>query len=264
MRHNSRLAVAAYCVLACLPCAAADKAVPPPDKKDFPIYLLMGQSNMAGRDTRGLDRQKTDRRVLALTTDTGEWVVAKDPIHQQDGRTKPGIGPGIPFAFEMLNTHPDVTIGLVPCAVGGSPMKRWVKKGDLYQRAVERARLAARSGTISGVLWLQGETDSDKEPWANAYGGRLASMIRDLRIDLGLPELPVVVGQIGEFLPVEKHPHVDLVRGAIRSIPEHTPRTGFADSAGLADKGDLLHYDAASARELGKRFAVEMLKLRTQ
>jgi len=235
----------------------------PPAKESFHIYLLMGQSNMAGRDTRTLASQTTNPRVLALTAD-GQWVIAKDPIHQKDGRTEPGVGPGISFALAMLKSDPNVTIGLVPCAVGGTPLKRWVKGGDLYAHALERAKLASPSGVISGMLWLQGETDSDKQPWADTYEPRLATMIQDFRKDLGRPNLPIVVGQIGEFLPVGKHPYVDTVRAAIRSVATKVPNVGYADSAGLGDKGDQLHFNAAGAEQMGARFAAAMQKLPVQ
>jgi len=238
----------------------AEGPATPPAKESFHIYLLMGQSNMAGRDTRTLASQTTNPRVLAMTAD-GQWVVAKDPIHQKDGRSEPGAGPGIPFALEMLKSDPNVTIGLVPCAVGGTPLKRLVKGGDLYVRALERTKLASPSGKISGVLWLQGETDSDKQPWANTYEARLKKMLQDLRQDIGRPNLPIVVGQIGEFLPVEKHPYVDTVRAALRNVPAELPNVGYADSAGLGDKGDHLHFDAADAQAMGSRFAEAMRKV---
>ena len=92
-------------------------AVKPPAKDKFHIYLLMGQSNMAGRDTRTLASQVDSPRVLALNAE-GQWVVARDPLHPKQGRTEPGMGPGIPFATEMIKTQPDITVGLVPCAVG--------------------------------------------------------------------------------------------------------------------------------------------------
>jgi hypothetical protein len=218
----------------------------------------MGQSNMAGRDIRGLAAQTTDPRVLAMTPE-GQWVVAKDPIHQKDGRTEPGVGPGISFGLAMIKANPGVTIGLVPCAVGGTPLKRWQKKsGDLYERAVNREKLAAQSGEIKGVLWLQGESDTDKQPSAERYEAGLSQMLQDLRADLGQPNLPIVVGQIGEFLPQDKHPFVDTVRAAIRTIPGKVPHTGYADSTGLGDQGDKLHFDAQGAREMGARFAKAM------
>ena len=233
--------------------ASAARIVTPPAKAAFHIYLLMGQSNMVGRDTRTLDAQTTNPRVLSLD-DQGRWVVAKEPMHV--GGT--GIGPGIPFALEMLKDDATATIGLVPCAVGGTSLSRWVKGGDLYERAVARAKIAAAAGEIKGVLWHQGETDTAKQKNAEIHEARLAQMLKDLRLDLGLPELPIVVGQIGEFLTTEKYPYVDMVRTAIKHVAVNGTHVGFADSAGLLDKGDKLHFSAEAENELGARFASAM------
>lgn len=253
-----------FALLACLgPGLALGEPAKPPARERFHIYLLMGQSNMAGRDTRELGEQKDEPRILALDPE-GQWLVARDPIHPKAGRTEPGIGPGIPFAAEMLKSAPgDVTIGLVPCAVGGTPLRRWVKGGDLYEQAVKRAKAAAKDGVIKGVLWHQGETDSVKQADAESYGTRLAKMIQDLRSDLGQADLPVVVGQLGEFLALtpEKYPHVETVRAAIKHIPAVVPRSGYADSNGLDHKGDKLHFNAEAARKLGARYAKAMSEL---
>lgn len=240
--------------------AAETPATSPAEKQNFHIYLLMGQSNMAGRGPLESPAPADNPRILSLDPD-GHWVVARDPLHEKIGRTQPGVGPGMSFAAAMLKAEPGVTIGLVPCAVGGTPLKRWVKNGDLYEAAVKRAQIAASSGVISGVLWHQGEADSDKQPWADTYEKRLAGMIVSLRQDLGLPNLPVVVGQLGSYLPVAKHPYVDTVRAAIRQVAAAVPHTGYADSAGLVDKGDHLHFNTASQHILGARFAEAMLAL---
>ena len=235
---------------------------PPASKEVFHIYLLMGQSNMAGRDTRTLAAQVDNPRVLALNAD-GQWVVARDPMHAKEGRTEPGAGPGIPFALGMLAADSKVTIGLVPCAVGGTPLRRWVKGADLYGKAVTRAKAAAETGVIKGVLWHQGETDTSKKENAESYQDRLTRMFKDLRTDLGQPELPIVVGQLGEFLALtpEKYPYAETVRTAIRQMPAALPGVGYANSAGLGDKGDKLHFSADGAKELGARYAKAMREL---
>ncbi|MFT3992018.1 MAG: sialate O-acetylesterase [Luteolibacter sp.] len=236
--------------------------VKPPAKENFHIYLLMGQSNMAGRGK--LEPQTKNTRVLALAAD-GQWTLAKDPMHPKQGRTEPGIGPGIPFAVEMLKTDPKITIGLVPCAVGGSPLKSWVKKGKNYTTAIERAKSVEQFGTIKGVLWHQGETDSMKQGDADTYEKRLTQMFSDLRADLGQPNLPIVVGQIGEFVSENpKFPFTEPVRAALVNIPKVVTHTGFADSAGLKDKGDKLHFDTAAQKELGKHYAHAMYEVQKQ
>ena len=224
------------------------------------FYLLMGQSNMAGRGALDSTAQTDNPRIRSLDPE-GRWVIARDPLHVKIGRAEPGVGPGLSFAQAMLKANPEVTIGLIACAVGGSPLERWSKGGDLYEQAVARAKAASTDGVLAGVLWHQGETDSDKPPWADTYEASLIRMIAELRADLGRPDLPVVVGQLGEFLTVEKHPGIETVRAALKRIPALVPHTGYVDSAGLVHKGDALHFDTASARQLGLRYAEAMLKI---
>ena len=253
------IAIASTANAAAVPSTHRAPAATLPAREAFHIYLLMGQSNMVGRDARTLSDQVEDPRVLALNGD-GQWVVAREPMHA-GGR---GIGPGIPFAREMRERDGTVTVGLIPCAVGGSPLRRWVKGGDLYEKAVRRARLAAEAGVIQGVLWHQGESDSRNEENAASYQSRLTQMFRDLRLDLSRPELPIVVGQLGEFLVAEKYPHADTVRGAIRDVATALGGVGYADAAGLAHKGDKLHFSADAEVEFGQRYAAAMRESQEQ
>lgn len=232
--------------------------VQPPAKEHFYIYILMGQSNMVGRDTRTLAQQVDNPHILALNGQE-KWVIAHEPMHSGGS----GIGPGIPFATEMLKADPNITIGLVPCAVGGTGLKRWVKGADLYEKAVARAKVAGEVGILKGVLWHQGESDTVHRKDAETYEKRLARMFVDLRKDLDQPHLPIVVGQLGEFLSEKKYPYVDIVRAAIRHMPEVVDNVGYADSAGLGDRGDKLHFSAEAQQVFGARYAKAMQLLQS-
>lgn len=234
--------------------------VSPPAKETFDIYLLMGQSNMVGRDTTTLASQVDDPRILALNAD-GQWVVARDPIHIKNARIDPGVGPGIPFAIEMRKANSNRNIGLVPCAIGGTALSRWVKGADLYENAVARAKIAAQAGVIKGVLWHQGESDSSNKENAETYEARLTKMFKDLRSDLALPDVPIVVGQLGQFMSVETYPYLKTVQDTLKRIPTVVPNAGYAESTGLGDKGDQLHFNAAAQVEFGSRYAKAMQKL---
>jgi hypothetical protein len=241
---------------------AATNAVHLPVKAKLHIYLLMGQSNMAGRGKFGPEDKTAHPRVFMFTLEN-RWEPAVEPI-THDKPKMLGVGPGLAFGKFMAEENPGVTVGLVSCAFGGTPLKRWEPGGDLYSNAVERAKLAMRDGTLRGILWHQGESDSGTATNASSYGERLGKMIRAIRTELGSPNLLFVAGQIGEFLydrGPDKSPYARVVNEAIANLPNNVPGTGYAPSKGLTHKGDVLHFDAASQRELGRRYAAEMMRL---
>lgn len=233
-----------------------------PKKEKLHLYLLMGQSNMAGRGVIEEVDKTSHPRVLVLTTNN-TWELAVEPI-TRDRAFGLGVGPGLAFGKMMADKDPSITIGIVPCAVGGTPLQRWQHTGDLYKRAVERAKRAQQDGTLKGMLWHQGESDSGKKENAESYGERLSQMIRDFRNDLGETNLPVVVGQLGEFLydrGEDKSPFARLINETLANLPKNVPATACIESHGLTHKGDVLHFDAKSEREMGHRYATQMLLL---
>jgi len=228
-------------------------AFKPGEKGKLHIYVLMGQSNMVGRDTTGLASQTADPRI-GFYGGENRWFLAIEPMFGGSG-----FGPGISFAKAMLAGDPEGEIGLVPCAVGGTPLSRWVKGADLYEKALKRTKEAMAYGTLEGMLWHQGESDSNKPEDANAYEARLVQMFRDFRQDVGDPNLPIVAGQLGTFVA---EPQIKVVMAGIRHLPSDLPLVGYADSAGLGHKGDHLHFNAESQQEFGRRYAEAMLGLK--
>jgi lysophospholipase L1-like esterase len=267
LRNTAKTLTLTSFTLTCFYAMAADMQIQPeatvkiPDKKaDFHIYLLMGQSNMAGRG-RLPDVPRTENSQILMLTPSNTWTYARDPLHKQIGRIRPGVGPGISFAETRLKYLPEGTvIGLIPCAVGGSPLKRWTRNGDLYKAALKSAKEVSRAGTIKGVLWHQGETDAGRGS-AHSYGPNLKKIISDVRNDLNAPELPFVLGHIGSFLRPDKFLHADVINNAITDIAENDPYVELVETADLKDGGDRLHFDTASAKILGKRYAKAMKKL---
>jgi hypothetical protein len=241
---------------------SSSPAVSLPAKSKFHLYLLIGQSNMAGRGKVGRPDKTPHPRVLTFTpADT--WAPAVEPI-THDKPTMLGVGPGLAFGKAMAEKYPDVTIGLVPCAFGGTPLRRWQRGGDLYSNAVHRVRLAMQDGSLKGILWHQGESDSGAATNANTYADRLGGMIRDLRADLGAPNLPFVAGELGEFFygrTTNASPYVMVVNDALKNLPQTVRHSACASSKGLKDNGDTLHFNAAAQREFGQRYAEQMILL---
>jgi hypothetical protein len=248
-------------VLLAVPARGTELAEKLPPKDRLHLYLLIGQSNMAGRGKISPESTVSSEHILKFSKEN-TWVEATEPLHFD--KPVAGTGLGMSFARVMADATPGVTIGLIPCAVGGTPLDRWCKGGDLYKQALARAKLAMKDGTLKGILWHQGEGDCGSEEKARSYGERLAKMVTDLRADLGAGDVPFVAGKLGEFLGKGSKSKPSLwpvVNEQISSVPQRVPRAAFVESKGLMHKGDNLHFDTPALREFGKRYAEAMQRL---
>jgi hypothetical protein len=248
-----------------LPCSAQDIA--PPPKERFHLFLLVGQSNMAGRGTVVAADQTPHPRVLMLNQ-AGQWVPAVEPLHF-DKPAVVGVGPGRRFGLAMAEATPGVTIGLIPCAVGGSPIDTWMPgafdvptKTHPWDDAIKRALPALEVGTLKGILWHQGESDSKPE-LAPSYEGKLHDLIARFRSVLNAPHAPFIAGQMGKFAESPWSADKILVDQAHQALPQKVPLTAFVSAEGLQHKGDHVHFDAEAARELGLRYAKAFQALTT-
>ncbi len=236
---------------------------PLPAKEKFHLFLLVGQSNMAGRGVVEEQDKTPHPRVLMLSKE-GKWVPAADPMHFD--KPAAGVGLGKTFGQIIAEATPGVTIGLIPCAVGGSPIDTW-KPGVFYPATkchpwddmVKRVSLALPAGTLKGILWHQGESDS-KPVLAQAYEPKLHDLIARLRQELKAPAVPFIAGQMGKFEGVPWGEEEVIVDAAHQSLAKKVPHTAFVSAEGLKHKGDKIHFDSASFRELGKRYAEAYLK----
>ncbi|WP_316832075.1 sialate O-acetylesterase [Pedobacter aquatilis] len=225
------------------------------------VYILMGQSNMAGRGVISAgDSLVKNNKVMMFSADL-KWLPAKNPLHFD----KPGIlgvGPGLSFGLVLPANHISKTIGLVPTAVGGTSIDVWKPealdkntKKYPYDDAVKRIVAAMKTGIVKGVLWHQGESDSEEKK-AVAYLPKLILLIKRIRNLTGNPNLPFVVGELGHYNPAYGSINKELAK-----LPGKVPFTAVVSAEGLCDKGDGIHFNTASADLLGQRFAEKMLEL---
>lgn len=226
---------------------------------NFHIYLLLGQSNMAGRGII-TDTYKNERhdRVWMLNK-AGEWVPAQHPLHFDKPQVV-GVGPGLAFGIKMAEADPQASIGLVPCAVGGTAIERWqpgaydsATKTHPYDDALLRIRAAMKKGIIRGVIWHQGESNSARP---GGYLEKLIALIERVRTEVGNPQLPFVAGELGRYRPVYA-----AISAETGKLPARVAGTAVATTEGLVHKGDTTHFDAPSAALLGERYAAQMLRL---
>jgi len=229
------------------------------------IFLLAGQSNMAGRGKVEAQDIVVNARVRRLDN-TMTWVPAVDPLHW-DKPALVGVGPGRTFALTLAARDPAARIGLVPAAVGGSPISSW-EPGALdpatgthpYDDALARLRVAQRAGTLRAILWHQGESDATPA-LSVLYAAKLRALIARFRTDAGDPKLPFLIGELGKFGAKPWSADVARVDSVHRAIAASVPNVAYVSSDGLRDKGDALHFDSASQRTFGERYAAAYLGL---
>lgn len=236
---------------------AADAPAPLPDEQRMDLFLLIGQSNMAGRGKVEAEDQVINPRIWKLDKED-HWVPSVDPLHFDKPKIA-GVGLGSSFARAIAEKYPDRFVGLIPSAVGGTRIDQWKPGSDLYNEAVRRAKVAQAHGTLKGILWHQGESDSVAAR-VPTYLANLKEIAEHLRADLNAPDVPLIVGQIGRFHE-RKAPYTKQINQELLSVDKVIPNSACATSEDLTDKGDQTHFDSPSLREFGKRYAAEYFHL---
>lgn len=246
-------------------------AQPNVQKDDFHIFILMGQSNMAGFATLQAEDSIPNNNMYNLLgqkkskwgtkfrngTEDVKWEPAKHPLHAV--HNSDNFGMAIDFGKEYLKKNPNIKIGFIPCAWGGAAIEEVEKGTNIYKNALERIEFAKKSGIIKGILWHQGESDTVNKELANSYEKKLHQLIKNLRTDIEIKNLPFVVGDLANFYGIgrsEEHINgIITVRNVLRTLPIKIKNTAFVESTGLYWEGDgYVHFDRNSYIEFGKRY----------
>lgn len=227
----------------------------------FHVFLLLGQSNMAGFQ-KALDEDRiANDRITALGFDDcpeagrteGEWSVALPPLHEcWNG----ALGPGDIFARDMLALYPEQdTIGLIPLALSGRPVEVFMKGNpeSQYDWILSRARAALDAGgVIEGMIFHQGESNCGDENWPQ----NVATFITDLHTDLELGDsVPFIAGELLHSGDCARH------NPLVHRISEHLANAHVVSADGLnmaeGDPWDV-HFSREAEITLGHRYAAAM------
>ncbi len=239
----------------------------PSSREDFHLFLLMGQSNMSGGVGLAPGDTKPVLRVLkmryAKEGEEPKWAPGAHPLHPRRPNKKARFGPGLSFAEAYMADKPGVTVGLIPMAWGGRSIVQLSKGSEIYGDAIRHTKAAMQVGTLKGVLWHQGESDTVENTRTDAYEKRLHRLIKDVREDLGNPQLPFVVGNLAEFYGTgqdhkapDRVARITKIKEILRRLPKKVPHTGFVESTGCSPAARVkVHFDRKSCLLMGKRYA---------
>lgn len=282
MKHTTIVAIVALLALTGCIAPKSETSVASADPK-FYIYLCFGQSNMeAGARPEVQDKGEVDPRFQMLATvdmprlnrTKGNWYVATPPLNRQENN----MGPVDWFGRNMVANLPkDIRVGVINVSVAGAGIELWGKEGwdtyldtretwmknmvkqydgGPYQRLVEMARIAQKDGVIKGILLHQGESNSTDTNWPAKVKGIYDNLMKDL--NLNPKKVPLLAG---ELKSKEEHGVCyPFNTNILAHLPEYVPNAHIISSKGVKGTPDQFHFNTAGMRELGKRYAIEMLK----
>lgn len=239
--------------------------LPEQGEDEYDVFLLIGQSNMAGRGTMLPEDLAGPIEGVYLLDTEGKVVPATNPLNQYSTIRKDiklqQINPGVGFS-KRVHAATGRKILLVVNARGGSNINEWVKgkvSSDVglafYDEAVRRTKQATAHGTLRGILWHQGESNSSNP---TGYMDKLKTLVSGLRSELNAPTVPFIAGEIAPW-----HSNRDKFNPIIRTIATEIPNSDWVSSEGcdmLKDASDP-HFGRNGQLLLGERYAEKILRM---
>ncbi len=250
---------------------------------DLHIYLCLGQSNMEGNARiEDQDRTWTDSRFQLLSAvdcpdlnrQQGHWYTATPPL----ARCGTGLTPADYFGRTMVQNLPEnVRVAVVMVAIGGCKIELfdkenyksymetapgWMKgmvdsyDGNPYGRLVELAKTAQKDGVIKGILLHQGESNTGDAGWPAKVKGVYDNLLADLGLEAD--SIPLLAGEV---VHGDQGGVCASMNAIIRTLPQTIPNAYVIPSSGCAVARDNLHFSAAGYRQLGRRYAAQMLSI---
>lgn len=246
-----------FITLLCLADASASAA----PEKPIKIFLLGGQSNMAGQ----LKEYWAD--VESPYKDPFPHIQLWHNKRNQWGALAPThrLGPEIGFGHAIAEAFPDEDVRLVKYAINGTALYNdWAPTDGPQYTGFMKAAQGALSDLeakqlpheIAGMLWLQGESDA-KENMGASYEANLVAFIQHMRSEFNTPEMPFIIARVRNFYG--KGEQAQMVRTAQQSIAETIPYIAWFDTDDLNPLVNGGHYGLAGTLEIGKRFKIAYL-----
>ena len=162
------------------------------------------------------------------------------------------------FAMQLRAKHPNVPIGIIQTAWGGTPIRRHVQGGDIYANHIA----PLKGFHVAGVLWYQGCSDANNYGTALQYESQMTTLINQYRNVFGRKDLPFLYVQLARW---PNYQYTQNVREAQRTT---LGNTNLHDSSNVAmtvsldtDKGTSALIHPLGKDILGARMAAQYLAM---
>lgn len=230
------------------------------------LWVIAGQSNAVGYGHGVV----ADPPALGVSAFGGNevWRLATHPIFDSTDTKHPAnrdggwidVSPWLAFGKEILQ-HTGVPVGLIPTALGGSPLSAWDPGNPdgayLYDNMVDI--IEAAGGRIAGMVWYQGCSDAFAEDTAQSYLPRFTRFVESFRAKYGA-DLPVITAQLNRYYDYATiTPELDrcwaIVREAQRQAAKVVANLAVVPTLDLS-LSDVIHTSAVGNVILGQRFGL--------
>ena len=263
------------------------------------VYILSGQSNMAGSGRKGELPEAWQKPVKNVQYWNGKEFVPFDPM-QLNLNGKGRFGPEVGFIHTLASLYPERTFYVVKFALGGQPLHagfhggKWMGPepgpnrntfypgtspedpniGNHYKRlhaqftaAMSALKEADKQPQLQGVAWMQGEADAKQEVSAKTYDQSIALLKRRIEEDCGSEPVPLVMGQVLPHTPpMPRFTHRPEIRQAQAEADMRSDSSRAISGVwnvptdGIPLLADTVHYSTQGQLMLGTSFALGMIE----
>lgn len=99
------------------------------------------------------------------------------------------------FAATLRSLHPDIPVGIIQTAWGGTGITEHMKGGHIYQTHVK----PLQGLSLAGIIWYQGEKDAMVQSSTKTYTGNFLALIRQYRTIFRDTDLPFLYVQLARY-----------------------------------------------------------------
>lgn len=229
---------------------------------DDPKNYNGGKGNLVWSMKHSASRDKMRHLVDAA----GNWVEREDVTISYKSRDKARlgkltigftgyegsshIGPELQFGH-VVGDHFEEPVLLIKTAWGGKSLhvdfrspSASGKSGDYYKQMIAEARdalsaLGNRPYELCGFVWMQGWNDMISKEATAEYAENLVHLANDIRAELDMRDLPIVVGELGNGGPAKAGSGMEAFRNAQKAGTEKIAHAVFVPTSEFARDKDL-------------------------